>query len=149
MGLHAVRSGVEGPCRVITKILAWPTILPTAGNVFRCRRPNKWVYSPTCHVFASLSLCLPLPLPSMSSEKQMQDSKIEEAGSDGSSQIIDPEEERKLVRKIDGRILPITCLLYLFACASRSSALPLPTVARSRPLQPWKRAAPRAPKGHT
>lgn len=26
------------------------------------------------------------------------------------------EEERKLVRKIDGRILPIACLMYLFAC---------------------------------
>ncbi|KAJ7204804.1 MFS general substrate transporter [Mycena pura] len=60
----------------------------------------------------------------MSSEKQMQDSKIEEAGSDHSdhsSQIIDPEEERKLVRKIDARILPITCLLYLFAYLDRSN----------------------------
>lgn len=27
-----------------------------------------------------------------------------------------PEEERRLVRKIDLRILPITCLLYLCAC---------------------------------
>jgi hypothetical protein len=26
------------------------------------------------------------------------------------------EEERRLVRKLDNRILPITCLLYLFAC---------------------------------
>ena len=26
------------------------------------------------------------------------------------------EEERKLVRKLDLRILPIACLLYLFAC---------------------------------
>lgn len=25
-------------------------------------------------------------------------------------------EERKLVRRLDKRILPITCLLYLFAC---------------------------------
>jgi hypothetical protein len=25
-------------------------------------------------------------------------------------------EERRLVRKLDRRILPITCLLYLFAC---------------------------------
>lgn len=29
-----------------------------------------------------------------------------------------PEEEKKLVRKLDRRILPITCLLYLFACGS-------------------------------
>lgn len=28
------------------------------------------------------------------------------------------EEERQLVRKFDWRILPITCLLYLFACPS-------------------------------
>ena len=27
-----------------------------------------------------------------------------------------PEEEKRLVRKIDLRILPITCILYLFAC---------------------------------
>ena len=25
-------------------------------------------------------------------------------------------EERRLVRKLDGRILPIACVLYLFAC---------------------------------
>jgi len=29
-----------------------------------------------------------------------------------------PEEEKRLVRKLDRRILPITCLLYLFACES-------------------------------
>ena len=27
-------------------------------------------------------------------------------------------EEKKLVRKLDNRILPIACLLYLFACES-------------------------------
>jgi len=27
------------------------------------------------------------------------------------------QEERDLVRKLDKRILPITCLLYLFACS--------------------------------
>ncbi|KAF9567126.1 MFS general substrate transporter [Agrocybe pediades] len=32
-----------------------------------------------------------------------------------------PEEERALVRKIDRRILPITCLLYLFASLDRSN----------------------------
>lgn len=30
----------------------------------------------------------------------------------------DTQEERDLVRKLDRRILPITCLLYLFACSS-------------------------------
>ena len=29
----------------------------------------------------------------------------------------DTQEERDLVRKLDKRILPITCLLYLFACS--------------------------------
>jgi len=29
----------------------------------------------------------------------------------------DTQEERNLVRKLDRRILPITCLLYLFACS--------------------------------
>jgi hypothetical protein len=29
---------------------------------------------------------------------------------------VDPEEERRLVRKLDTRILPIACLMYLFAC---------------------------------
>ncbi|KAJ7202358.1 MFS general substrate transporter [Mycena pura] len=57
----------------------------------------------------------------MSSEKhqESQDSKVEEVSV--SSQHIDPEEERKLVRKIDGRIMPITCLLYLFSYLDRSN----------------------------
>ena len=38
-------------------------------------------------------------------------------------------EERRLVRKLDGRILPIACLLYLFACWFLSSVrLPLPLI---------------------
>jgi len=46
-----------------------------------------------------------------------------------------PEEEKRLVRKIDLRILPITCLLYLFACeygfaARAPSGLPLATRTR-------------------
>jgi len=57
----------------------------------------------------------------MSSEKhkESQDSKVEKASV--SSQHIDPEEERKLVRKLDGRIMPIACLLYLFAFLDRSN----------------------------
>jgi hypothetical protein len=42
-----------------------------------------------------------------------------EPASDLGSQPTDDErvfEERRLVRKLDNRILPITCLLYLFAC---------------------------------
>lgn len=50
------------------------------------------------------------------------DEKLETASESG-SQSTDPEkiiEERRLVRKLDQRILPITCLLYLFACQSSS-----------------------------
>jgi hypothetical protein len=32
-----------------------------------------------------------------------------------------PTEEKRLVRKLDRRILPIMCLLYLFACGSHLS----------------------------
>ena len=32
--------------------------------------------------------------------------------------LVDSAEEKRLVRKLDRRILPITCLLYLFACTS-------------------------------
>jgi hypothetical protein len=48
------------------------------------------------------------------------DEKLESASESGSQPIdVDPEkitEERKLIQKLDRRILPITCLLYLFAC---------------------------------
>lgn len=35
-----------------------------------------------------------------------------------SAQVLDVDspEERRLVRKLDGRIMPIACILYLFAC---------------------------------
>lgn len=50
------------------------------------------------------------------------DEKIEDASSEEENYVpapIDPareKEERALVRKLDNRILPIACLLYLFAC---------------------------------
>lgn len=31
--------------------------------------------------------------------------------------VIDPAEERRLLRKIDMRVMPIVCIVYLFACA--------------------------------
>jgi len=34
----------------------------------------------------------------------------------GNKPIATSDEEKRLVRKLDRRILPITCLLYLFAC---------------------------------
>jgi hypothetical protein len=48
------------------------------------------------------------------------DEKGRESQSDTEEQDVLPKEktpeETKLVRKLDARILPITCLLYLFAC---------------------------------
>ncbi|KAJ7204805.1 hypothetical protein GGX14DRAFT_398141 [Mycena pura] len=62
---------------------------------------------------------------------QVQDRKIEEAGSDFSSQIIDPEEERKLVRKIDD------ASSYLFAFDKTSTLLEIGgmwPLARCKPV---------------
>ncbi|KAJ7634655.1 MFS general substrate transporter [Roridomyces roridus] len=54
----------------------------------------------------------------MSSEKQLsEDAHLDESD----SFTVDPAEERRLVRKLDGRILPILCLLYLFAYLDRSN----------------------------
>lgn len=44
----------------------------------------------------------------------------------------DTQEERNLVRKLDRRILPITCLLYLFACLSFPCVQMLSTKKYSR-----------------
>jgi hypothetical protein len=49
-----------------------------------------------------------------SEDGKLEDDRVESASF--ASFVIDPEEERRLVRKLDNRILPITCLLYLFAC---------------------------------
>lgn len=37
--------------------------------------------------------------------------------------FVESPEEKRLVRKLDKRILPITCLLYLFACTCSISQL--------------------------
>jgi hypothetical protein len=55
---------------------------------------------------------------------ESHDAKFEEVGpfeSPGIQPAVRPEdpatvEERRLVRKLDRRILPIACLMYLFAC---------------------------------
>lgn len=44
-----------------------------------------------------------------------------------------PEEEKKLVRKLDRSILPITCLLYLLACRVTIS-FPSPFEAHAPPI---------------
>jgi hypothetical protein len=56
---------------------------------------------------ADLKVAVPevaLGLPSLQSDVQGQEAAIVS------------EEERRLVRKLDRRILPIACLMYLFAC---------------------------------
>ena len=59
----------------------------------------------------------------MDFSKQVRTS--EEKFADGQDEAVEDvlseekkEEERRLLFKLDGRILPITCLLYLFACTS-------------------------------
>lgn len=37
--------------------------------------------------------------------------------SDHEELVVDALEEKQLVRKLDQRIMPITCMLYLFACS--------------------------------
>jgi hypothetical protein len=51
-------------------------------------------------------------------DEKGQESQSETAPSDKEVRLEKSPEERKLVRKLDVRILPITCLLYLFACRS-------------------------------
>ncbi|KAJ7468015.1 MFS general substrate transporter [Mycena latifolia] len=57
----------------------------------------------------------------MASEKQASEDGKLESPSTSSLIVVDPDEERRLVRKLDSRILPITCLLYLFAYLDRSN----------------------------
>src|SRR5882762_3614976 len=60
-------------------------------------------------------------------------------------------EERMLVRKLDTRILPITCLMYLFACQSRFflSSQPLTDSCRFGQDKLGQRSSPRFAKGHS
>lgn len=48
------------------------------------------------------------------SSDERETRSINDAG--GNNPITKSDEEKRLVRKLDRRILPITCLLYLFAC---------------------------------
>lgn len=49
------------------------------------------------------------------SDEQGQDSQFDPE-SDKRVPLIHTPAEKKLVQKLDARILPITCILYLFAC---------------------------------
>ncbi|KAG6849772.1 hypothetical protein H0H93_005288 [Arthromyces matolae] len=53
----------------------------------------------------------------------VDDGKLENASEEASQvrELEDSEEERRLVWKLDRRILPIACLLYLFAYLDRSN----------------------------
>lgn len=51
-----------------------------------------------------------------------QDDVANQANADDSLVLLDPDtEERRLLRKLDTRILPLTCVLYLFAYLDRSN----------------------------
>ncbi|KAJ7689414.1 major facilitator superfamily domain-containing protein [Mycena rosella] len=54
-----------------------------------------------------------------SENRASEEGKLESASV--SSLVVSSDEERRLVRKLDKRILPITCLLYLFAYLDRSN----------------------------
>ena len=50
------------------------------------------------------------------SDEKARIEEILDVGPDLAIDCEDTEEEKALVRKIDGRILPVICLVYLFAC---------------------------------
>ena len=55
-------------------------------------------------------------------EEQNAHSSIGKGGSLDQREVVQeskftPEDERRLVRKLDWRIMPIACIMYLFACA--------------------------------
>ncbi|KAG2154195.1 major facilitator superfamily domain-containing protein [Suillus bovinus] len=56
-------------------------------------------------------------------KRQFSDEKETKSTSDaaGNNPIVISDEEKRLVRKLDRRILPITCLLYLFAYLDRTN----------------------------
>jgi len=59
------------------------------------------------------------PLTDVHDEKLNQDPEADELElPEGVESFANSLEERALVRKLDKRILPLTCLLYLFACSS-------------------------------
>lgn len=60
----------------------------------------------------------------MLDQNEKQDDVLREDAPSRSASIVSVDEhaERRLVRKIDTRILPILCLLYLFACKTRRSS---------------------------
>ena len=51
-------------------------------------------------------------------QKLNQDEGDESGLPESVESVVNSLEERALVRKLDKRILPLTCLLYLFACSS-------------------------------
>ncbi len=71
--------------------------------------------------------------------------------------LVDSEEEQRLVRKLDRRILPITCLLYLFACTSILQCITalapltspsLPLTCSFGPVKHWKCTVAGPPRRH-
>ena len=60
---------------------------------------------------------------SLEDEKAGQVTQLEETAREPVAAAVGERsiEEKRLVRKLDLRIMPIACILYLFACASPSS----------------------------
>jgi hypothetical protein len=58
--------------------------------------------------------------------EDINDKTGEEQGEHAHSSFLNADEERRLVRKLDRRILPIACLMYLFACRLREDPLIIP-----------------------
>ncbi|KAF7351332.1 MFS general substrate transporter [Mycena sanguinolenta] len=70
---------------------------------------------------SSQVLLQPPPAQTMAEKQGSEDIKLEEESVSSQNLNIEPEEERRLVRKLDGRILVIASLLYLFAYLDRSN----------------------------
>lgn len=56
--------------------------------------------------------------PEQDIERREYREKSPDGSSVGEEPIVVSVEERQLVRRLDRRILPIACLMYLFACKS-------------------------------
>lgn len=100
-----------------------PYILVSKSGSFT--QPNKTPR--TCQRACSSLPSFPFSMSVESPLTQIYDEKLNQTEGDesrlpeGVESFANSLEERVLVRKLDKRILPLTCLLYLFACSSFSS----------------------------
>jgi hypothetical protein len=72
--------------------------------------------------FAKIVLADP-PVPNGSGEKQHCDERLDNADLDPKNvQLLTPEQERKLWRKVDIRLMPILSLMYLLCYLDRGAS---------------------------